>query len=148
MRPHRLVMRVRACTSAIAIKNPKDTQSALVQLGILLQLRAVRRASMAVACALAAERGSKYSHQLYLTVSTGGGKASSMSFTSATGKPGGGVAMSVIQNADLIDARLAMLAEGSLDGDDALNEQAFIEECQLIIAKGAFPASAGSQVQA
>ena len=56
--------------------------------------------------------------------------------------------MSVIQNADLIDARLAMLAEGSLDGDDALNEQAFIEECQLIIAKGAFPASAGSQVQA
>jgi hypothetical protein len=30
-------------------------------------------------------------------------------------------------------------------GEDALNEQAFIEESQLIIAKVAFPASAGSQ---
>ena len=53
--------------------------------------------------------------------------------------------MAIIQNADLIDARLAILAEGASDGEDALNEQAFIEECQLIIAKGAFPASAGSQ---
>ena len=50
------------------------------------------------------------------------------------------------ENADLIDTRLAILAEGKSDSDDCLNEQAFIEECQLIIAKGAFPASAGSQV--
>ena len=45
----------------------------------------------------------------------------------------------------MIEARLAILAEGKMDGEDALNEQAFIEECQLIIAKGAFPASSGSQ---
>ena len=36
-------------------------------------------------------------------------------------------------------------ADAELKESDALNEQAFIEECQLIIAKGAFPASAGSQ---
>ena len=57
----------------------------------------------------------------------------------------GSGAMAIIQNADMIEARLAILAEGKLDSEDALNEQAFIEECQLIIAKSAFPASAGAQ---
>ena len=58
----------------------------------------------------------------------------------------------ILRNADLIEARLAILAEGEnplgfestgQDCSDALREQAFIEECQLIIAKEAFPASTG-----
>jgi len=63
----------------------------------------------------------------------------------STGAAMGTGAMAIIQNADMIEARLAILAEGKLDAEDALNEQAFIEECQLIIAKSAFPASAGAQ---